>query len=101
LGKPARPLSIDQKGLPMKKGDRYQFPGERYGRPLQCSITSEALAQISGSKTSRLSPTEMESIYTKHQLTIDRMVEMMVREIDGKPDELTITSTDVQRLKDK
>ena len=85
----------------MKKSDRYEFSGERYGRPLRCWITSEALAQISGSKTSRLSPTEMESIYTKHQLAIDRFVEMMVREIDGKPDELTITSTDVQRLQEK
>jgi cobyric acid synthase len=77
--------------------DRYRFTGERYGRPIECWITSEALAQIAGVR-SPLSQAEMESVYDKHYQAIDRIVEMMVREIDGKQDQITIEAADIKRL---
>ena len=76
--------------------DSYQFFGQAYRRTIDCLITKEALAVLSGSKPSRLDAREMTRIYDRHTLIIHRMVSARVRDGDVGTS-LTLTKHDVDR----
>jgi hypothetical protein len=77
----------------------FAFTADRFGQPRQAKITNEALAQFSNSKMPRLSPREVRRIYIDHREEIDRIARIICQERKDPADKLTITGSDIQRLK--
>ena len=81
--------------------DSFAFTADRFGRPIQAKITTEALAQFTSSKMLRLQPRQVRRIFMEHQAEIDRIARIIGEERKDLADELLITGPDILRLKQR
>ena len=81
--------------------DSFAFTADRFGRPIQAKITTEALAQFTSSKMLRLQPRQVRRIFMDHQAEIDRIAKIIGEERKNLADELLITGSDILRLKQR
>jgi hypothetical protein len=81
--------------------ESFAFTADRFGRPMQAKITTEALAQFTSSKTLRLQPRQVRRIFMDHQAEIDRIAKIIGEERKNLADELLITGSDILRLKQR
>jgi hypothetical protein len=79
----------------------FAFTADRFGRPIQARITTEALAQFTRSKMLRLQPRQVRRIFMEHHTEIDRIARIIGEERKDLADELLITGSDILRLKQR
>ena len=81
--------------------ESFAFTADRFGRPMQAKITTEALAQFTSSKMLRLQPRQVRRIFMDHQAEIDRIAKIIGEERKNLADELLITGSDILRLRQR
>ncbi len=81
--------------------DSIAFTADRFGRPMQAKIITEALAQFTSSKMLRLQPRQVRRIFMEHHAEIDRIARIIGEEREDLADELLITGSDILRLKQR
>jgi hypothetical protein len=81
--------------------ESFAFTADRFGRPIQARITTEALAQLTRSKMLRLQPRQVRRIFMEHHAEINRIARIVGEERKDLADELLITGADIQRLKQR
>jgi hypothetical protein len=82
-----------------RNDDGFAFTADRFGRPGQARITSEALACLSKAKIPQLPPRQVRKIYFQHHVEIDRIARLISRERKDVDAGLVITGADIQRLR--
>ena len=81
--------------------DSFAFTADRFGRPMQAKITTEALAQFTSSKVPRLQPRQMRRIFMEHHDEINRIARIVCEEREDSSDKLLITGSDILRLRQR
>jgi hypothetical protein len=81
--------------------DSFAFTADRFGRPIQAKITSDALVQLTSSKVPRLQPRQVRRIFMEHHDEINRIARIICEEGGDSADQLLITGSDILRLKQR
>jgi hypothetical protein len=81
--------------------ESFAFTADRFGRPIQAKITTEALAQFTSSKMPRLRPRQERRIFMEHHVEINRIARIIGEERKDMANELLITGSDILRLKQR
>lgn len=81
--------------------ESFAFTADRFGRPIQAKITTEALTQLTSSKMPRLRPRQVRRIFMEHHAEINRIARIIGEERKDTADELLITGSDILRLKQR
>jgi hypothetical protein len=81
--------------------ESFAFTADRFGRPIQAKITTEALTQLTSSKMPRRRPRQIRRIFMEHHAEINRIARIIGEERKDTADELLITGSDILRLKQR
>jgi Protein of unknown function (DUF1488) len=81
--------------------ESFAFTADRFGRPIQARITTEALAQFTSSKMLRLQPRQVRRIFMEHHAEINRIARIIGEERNDLAGQLLITGSDILRLRQR